>query len=33
LKTWAQMDHIEIDIKGIGWQGVVWVRVAQDKDK
>jgi hypothetical protein len=34
--TWRPMrrpeDNIRMDLKGIGWEGVDWMHVAQDRD-
>jgi hypothetical protein len=28
-----QKDNIRMDLKGIGWDGVNWIRLAQDRDQ
>jgi hypothetical protein len=27
------VDNIKMDLRGIGWDGVVWIDIAQDRDQ
>jgi hypothetical protein len=30
-RSWV--DNIKMDVRGIGWDGVDWINMAQDRDK
>jgi hypothetical protein len=32
-KTWTQMENVRIDLSEIGWEGVDWMHLAQDRDQ